>query len=89
MENVLLGQAGGTGESNLLQRLLRNRWRSGNHREGRDRMQPAGMIALRKTFHLRHSLRSVVDVLCWDARCGVMDLYWCGLVMLWVDGGVT
>lgn len=52
-------------------------------------MQPAGMIALRKTFHLRHSLRPVVDVLCWDARCGVMDLYWCGLVMLWVDGGVT
>lgn len=53
-------------------------------------MQPAGMIALRKTFHLRHSLRPVVDVvLRWDAHCGVMDLYWCGLVMLWVDRGVT
>lgn len=83
---VLLGQAGGTGESNLRQRLLRNRWRSGSHRGGRDGMRPAGMTALREALHLRHRLRPVVHiVLRWDAHCGVRDLYWWGLVMLGVD----
>lgn len=58
METVFWGQDGGTGESNLLQRLLRNRWRSGRH----GGMHPAGMTALRKTIHLRHMLRAVVEV---------------------------
>lgn len=80
METVLLVQAEGAGESNLLQRLLRNQWRSGDHGGGRDRRQPAGM---------RRSIRPGVDVVLHrDARCGVGGLYRGGLVM-WVDGGVA
>lgn len=89
MEAVLLGQARGAGESNLLQRLLRDQRRSGRHGGWRDRMQPAWVTALRKTVHLGHIFRAVVDVvLGWDARCGVWDLCWWALVMLRV-GGVT
>ena len=58
METVLRGQDGGTGESDLLQRLLRNRRRSGRH----GGMHPAGMTALWKTIHLRHILGAVVGV---------------------------
>lgn len=92
METVLLGQAGGTREPDLLERLLRNRWRSGRHRRWRDGVQPVWMTVLWKTasVHLRRILGAVVDVvLRRDARCGVRDLYCRGLVMLLVDGGVT
>jgi len=64
VETVLLGTDRGTGEANLLKRLLRNRRRSGRHRRRRDRRQPAAMAALKEagSIHQRQILLVVVDV---------------------------
>lgn len=77
METVLLGQAGGTVESNLVHRLLRSlwRWRCGRHGRWRDRMWPTWRKP--ESIHLMRIVRAVVDTgLAWDARRRVRDLHW-------------
>lgn len=44
----------------------------------------------REPVHLKRMFWAVVDiVLCWDANRGVREVYRCGLVLLWVNRGVT
>lgn len=83
METVLLGEAGGAGESDLLRGLLRGQWGGGGQ-------GPAWVTARREStsIHLRRVVWAVVHVgLRWDAHGGVGHLYRWGLVLLWV--GVT
>lgn len=51
-------------------------------------MLPAGVTALRQTFH--RGLRPLIDVvLRWNANCMVRHLSWWCLVVLWVGRGVS